>query len=78
MLCFVFSSVSHNDEVHADLGDSNASNPDLEAGISDGVKEMHISIASSIDDDRGSVEILSPTFNSHFKQTGMCYGTSSS
>jgi len=39
--------------------------------ITDGVSAMHISIANSIEDDRSSVEILSPTFSNHYKQAGI-------
>ena len=47
------------------------SHPDADDIMADGVKSMHISVANSIEDDRSSVEILSPTFSSHYKQTGM-------
>jgi hypothetical protein len=55
----------------ADAIDCCDSNAEGEDAIADGVKAMHVSVASSVDDDgQSSVEILSPAFN-HYKQAGM-------
>lgn len=64
--------VSHmvSDIPEVENGDVSFADGDITIAT-DGVNSVHISVADSIEDDRSSVEILSPTFSNHYKHTGM-------